>query len=171
MLQWAIRAALFDSRVYAEIGDDPQSVLRALGIVLVAAIAFALGIRDLAFEGFEGSQAALFLVAMMTVFLSWVAWAAIGYLVGTRIMGGQATYRRMLRALGVAHGPGVLAGFVGTPFVGGTMFALSLLWLLAAGFVAVRESEGFGAGRAFLAAGLGWFVGRLVLPAFVFQPV
>ena len=52
------------------------------------------------FAGIEDSPAFVFLVMASTVVLGWLLWGTIAYIIGSRVMGGEATHRMLLRSLG-----------------------------------------------------------------------
>lgn len=171
MLAQAIRAALLDGRVYKEIGDEPEAMFRALGVVVGVAIAFGLGIMSTPFQGLEDSPGLVLAVAISTAMLSWLLWASVAYLIGTRVLGGQASHRMLLRALGIAYTPGILLVLVSVPVLGDSVRSVSLLWLLASGMVAVRETQGYGWLKALFPSVAGWFVAWLLLPTVFLQPL
>mgnify|MGYP001212509629 CR=1 FL=1 len=170
MLARAIRAARFDGEVYKDIGGEPESIFQALGIVILAALAFGLGIRSEPIQGLEESATFVMLVAIATIMVGWVLWASVAYWIGTGLLGGQADHRILLRSVGIAYGPGVLMAMSGVPAVGPAFFSISLLWLLATVTVAVRETQSFGVGRAFLCTIIGWFLALWLLRFFLLQP-
>lgn len=168
MIPRAIRAALFDVRVYRNLTDDPQHMLIALGIVIISAVAFGLGVRNLPIVNFDDAPPAMVvLLAVSTRLTGWVVWAGIAYILGTLILRGNAGFRQILRSVGIASGPGVFALFFGVPQAGPIIFSVSLIWMFAAGLVAVKETQGFDWFRAFISSAVGWWVAFLVLPAFM----
>jgi hypothetical protein len=173
MLTLAMRAAFLDSKVYQEIGEEQESLLRPLAIVLAVALAFGLSIRNTpivatgdepAWVSALGAQNILMLMGASVILMSWALWAGIAYLLGTRLLGGKASYRQMLRALGYAYAPGVLMVLAAIPDVGGRLATVIVFWLLGTGSVAVKATQGFGWAKAFLPAMMGWFLGFWILP-------
>ena len=164
MLKQAVRAAFFDRRVYKEINEGGESMFLAFVVVAAVAVAFGLGIRDVTVEGFEDAQGLLVLVAISTMMVAWGLWAVVAWFVDARLLGGSASYRRLLRVLGVASGPGVLLVFLPVPFIGEAVVIIARLWMLAAGTVAVRETMGTTTLRAVIPTALGWFIGHLIFP-------
>ena len=164
MLERAIRAAILDRRAYQGIAEDPRTTFSALGIVAVAAVAFGLGIRYTPVEGSEAGPTEVMLVAMSTMMVGWVAWAFVSNVFGTRVLGGKANNRILLRALGIAHGPGVLFVLMSIPVIEQPALLVARFWLLASGLVAVREAQGFGWMQASVTALTGWVVAVIILP-------
>ncbi len=170
MLTRALRAARLDGEIYKAIVDEPQSIIDALFIVIVVAVSFGVGMRDQPIKDLQDSQASLILMAFSTILVGWVLWATVIYLVGTWALGGKATHRTLLRATGVAYGPGVLMVLIGVPFVGDGFFAASLVWLLATVTVAVRETQGFTMRRAAMSTVTGWILAHWILRVLILQP-
>ena len=164
MLERAIRAAFLDRRAYQGITDDPRTTFSALGIVAVAAVAFGLGMRNRPIEGSEATPTEVMLVAISTVMVGWVAWAFVCNVFGTRVLGGNANNRILLRALGIAHGPSLLFLLISLPVIGDPALILARVWLLVAGVVAVREAQGFGWLQSILPTVTGWIVAIIILP-------
>ena len=104
----------------------------------------------------------------------WAVWSGITYLVGTRLFGGRATWGELLRTLGFAQAPGVLLVLAIVPILGGLVKGVVGLWLLATGFVALRQALDVSAGRALLTALVGWValvVVRLLIGATLGVPL
>ena len=142
-------------------------------------MAFGIGVRfvtpaDLDLEGAPswviavGIENAQMFLAISTMLLSWVLWSAVAYYVGTRLLGGQASYRIMIRSLGIAYGPGVLLIFMGFfPTLQGGVFNIVGLWLLATGSIAIKETQGFGWLKATFPILFGWVLAWPFLTFFV----
>ena len=179
MLSRAIRAALLNRRIYREVADDPEAILSALGIVALVGIAMALG-RSGVLVGVTAApiEVGSFVdrlleiwLAVMTMMVSWILWAVVIYLLGTRFLGGGAGYRQLIRILGIIYGPGILFLLIPVPFVGGAAFAIGALWVLVAGVVAVREVQQVDWVSAGLSTIVGWFLCLLVLPSVLLGPL
>jgi hypothetical protein len=115
---------------------------------VLAAVARAIG-------GLDGGSTHV-LSGLMTALSMWLVWAGITYLIGDKMLGGTATWGELLRTLGFAQAPGLLAvvGVFG-PLSGVTELVVSI-WLLVTGIVAIRQALDFGTGKAILTAILGW---------------
>jgi len=168
MLEQIVRAAILDGRIYRDLGESPEVLFRAMGIVLLAALAFGLGMRNEAVLGYgDDDQILKIFVAASSVFLGWVLWSFVSFVIG-RMMRSTATYRQTLRALGIAFAPGVLLVFFGVPSViGPIVVTIAKFWLLAAGLIAVSETHNFGPIKAFVPTIIGWYMSQLLLPAFL----
>ncbi len=169
MLARAVRAALCDRKAYHGLGEDPAGGLHAMGTVAMAAIAIGLGMWSVAMQTRGISPGIVALLAMSTIALGWVTWTALAYLLGTWLLGGRASYRQLLRAIGVSYGPGVLLLLMAVPFARTAFFFVAALWVLVAGVVAVREVQGFSLLKAAVPTVAGWYVAFFILPSLVFQ--
>ena len=88
------------------------------------------------------------------------------YLIGTKLLGGTATWGELLRTIGFAQTPRLFSilGFI--PMLG-TIIRLGVaIWLLIAGIVAIRQALDFSTGKAVITALLGWFA-VMILSAIV----
>ena len=160
MLNRALRAALLNGGLYRELPDEPQEIFYALGIVVISGLALGLGLQSQPPITLEGSPPWLVvLFSAYTRLAGWFMWAGIVYIVGSKLLGGKAGFRQLLRSLGLSFGPGVLAVFAGIPVVGIFFLSLSALWMFPAGWVAIKETQQFDWMRAFICAALGWLFG------------
>jgi hypothetical protein len=143
-----IGAARLDIPTYEEVEHDESLTAQAALVVVLAALARAIG-------GLDGGSTHV-LSGLMTALSMWLVWAGITYLIGDRMLGGTATWGELLRTLGFAQAPGLLAvvGVFG-PLSGVTELVVSI-WLLVTGIVAIRQALDFGTGKAILTAVLGW---------------
>ncbi|MEJ2546359.1 MAG: YIP1 family protein [Gemmatimonadota bacterium] len=143
-----IGAARLDIPTYEEVEHDEALTAQAALVVVLAAVARAIG-------GLDGGSTHV-LSGLMTALSMWLVWAGITYLIGDKMLGGTATWGELLRTLGFAQAPGLLAvlGVFG-PLSGVTELVVSI-WLLVTGIVAIRQALDFGTGKAILTAVLGW---------------
>ena len=142
MLGMAFRAVILDGSVYREIGDEPGAMFRSLGTVLVVALAAGLGLMSTEFQTIEDSPTGVLLVTASTVVLGWLVWGTVAYLIGTRLLGGRATHRMLLRSLGLAYAPGLLTVFARVPAGLELVLMFVAIWMLLSGLVAIRETLG-----------------------------
>ena len=176
MLGLALRATLLDSRIYADIRDRDDTMFSALGIVLIAAVAFGLGIWNITRVpgevGFRLDQNLGLLVAVSTTFTSWFVWSIFIWLLGRVLFGGSAGYRETVRAVGVCYLPVALLLFVGLQYAAVVLVALGGVWPLASVVVATKHTHEFAWWKAIISAGVGWFWGMIVIPTlFVIAPL
>ena len=151
-------AAFLDVATFTEVEHDTSLTNQAAAVVLIVAVAKAVGASDV------GLISAIVLACASLV--GWVIWAGVTYLIGDKMLGGTATWGELLRALGYAQAPGVLLVFGILPGVGGLLAFVVGIWTLVAGIVGIREALDFSTGKALLTAVLGWialFVPVLIL--------
>ncbi len=141
MIDRIIGVLKLDVNTYEEIEADENATSQAAIIVAVVAIIGGLiggGITAAMGGSFLGS----FLTTLLNAFIGWFIWAAVTYFVGTSLFGGQSTMGQMLRVLGFAQAPGILAIIpVCGSFVG-------WIWTLACTFIAIRQGLDLDNGKA-----------------------
>lgn len=147
-------AARLDVQTFTEVEHDTTLTGEAAGVVVLVALAKAIGSVELGLGG-----AIALAVASL---LGWLVWAGVTYLIGDKLLGGTATWGELLRALGYAQAPGVLLALAFVPLLGGLLAFVVSFWTLAAGIVAIREALDVSTGKALLTALIGWLV--LALP-------
>ncbi|MCH8205647.1 MAG: YIP1 family protein [Chloroflexi bacterium] len=165
IVQQAFRALLLDRIAYDGVSDEPQPIIGAMAVVGVVAISLGLGVMNESLGGEKVPPGLVVSLTISTVLVGWGLWSASAWFVGTRVLGGGATYRTMLRAIGIAYAPGVFMVLFAVPSVGPIIFLTVRLWMLAAATVAVREAQSTGWGRAFSAALVGWWLSQFLFPA------
>jgi hypothetical protein len=136
--QRLIGAALLDSRVYEEVEADRHATGQALAVVLVASVAGGIGLRGL---GAPNPQA--FVAGVVGALVGWIAWAALTYLIGTRLLPEpqtRADIGELLRTIAFASSPGLLRAFGVIPLLGGPIYAIATVWMLVAMVVAIRQA-------------------------------
>ncbi len=170
MLSVVVRAALLDRRVYSKFTQDPMAIVYAFGTVVATAAAFGVGMWILAVRELEESPSTIVPVAIVTILVGWIVWSLVNYLVGARLLGGEASYRQILRALGVCYGPGVLMVLTGVPVVGLYITSVATLWIFAAGVVAIRETQGISWVQALISVMAGWIPSVWIVSTVLFGP-
>lgn len=140
-------AAMLDVSTYEEVEHDPQATMQAAGVVTLVAVASALGSWQL------GPMAIAW--GAVSALLSWGLWAAVTYVVGDKLFGGTATWGELLRTLGFAQAPGVLAILVLIPILGWLFAVVMFFWMLATAIVAIRQALDFSTGKAVLTGLIG----------------
>ena len=151
-------AAMLNVDTYEEVEHDETATGQAAAVVLIVALCQAVG----------GSGAGLFAAgqAAIVAIVGWLVWAGITYLVGDKIFQGEATWGELLRTLGFAQAPGVLYLLDIVPFFGWIASAVATVWIMIAGFVAIRQALDIGNGRTLLTilVGGGVYAFLAVLP-------
>lgn len=162
-LQRAIGAAALDTAIYEEVEADPAATGQAMAVVVLASLAAGIGVR--------GPASSVFSVTFFTIMalLSWAAWALVTFQVGSRLLPTaetRASVGQMLRTLGFAATPGVCAVLAVVPGVRTPVLAGTLLWVLVAMVVAVRQALDYrSTARAVAVCCLGWLLAVAVAVA------
>jgi len=155
-----VRAAKLEVALYEEVEADERLTAQAIAVVVIAAIAGgiggALGAIILG-RGIGGFFAALIVSPIIAV-IGYFIWAALTYLIGTRVFAGAADYGEMLRALGYSYGPQVLGLLSFIPCIGWLFGLVGAIWALVAGVIAVRQALDFDTGKAVITCIIGWIV-------------
>lgn len=150
MLERMKGAAMLDVDTYEEVEADTTATAQAAGVVLLVAVAQAIGSIE------AGVMAAV--AGMVMAFVGWLIWAAVTYVVGDKMLGGTATWGELLRTLGFAQAPGVLYVLMIIPVLGWILGLGVGIWILVAGIIAIRQALDFSTGKAILTAVIGWFI-------------
>jgi len=148
MTERMMGAALLDVDVFEEVEADTTATGQAAGVVVIVAVAQAIGAAALGPSGMIGG--------MVAALLGWLVWAGVTYVIGDLLLGGTASWGELLRTLGFAQTPGILIVLASLPLLGGLVRLVVSLWMLVAGIVALRQALDFGTGKAILTAVLGW---------------
>jgi hypothetical protein len=148
-----VGAAKLDPRVYEEVEADRSATPQALAVVVLAALAGGIGIR-------EGVAGLVFGTVLGVV--GWAIWAWLVYFIGSRWLpeaGTRADTGELLRTIGFATTPGILRVLGIIPGLGAIVFVVSAVWTLVAVVVAVRQALDYqSTGRAVGVCLLGWLV-------------
>lgn len=143
-----MRAARLDSSLYDEVDADSSATSQAWMVVILTAVATAIGgAIGATITGHPGALAAAVVGGLLTQIIGWVVWTFVVTWVGNTLLGGQATYTRMLRSLGFAYSPGIFNILNFIPVLGGLITFIVGIWQLVASFVAIREGMQFSNGK------------------------
>ena len=155
-LQRAIGAARLEVPVFEEIEADRTATGQALIIVVLSSLAAGIGFT-------AGVYNAPVLHRVMLALLLWLFWAISTYIVGVYLMPEPQTRTNvgeLLRTIGFAAAPGTLRIFGVVPVVGGTIYAISTVWMLVAMVIAIRQALDYAStGRAVIVCIITWMIG------------
>ena len=129
-----VGAAKLNVDVYEEVEADSTATRQAMGVVLLSSVAAGVGSAAFGAGVIAGAVAAL---------LSWVIWAFLTYLVGTRLFPEpqtEADTGQLMRTLGFAQSVGVLRVFGSVPVLGPLLLGIVSVWMLVAMVIAVRQA-------------------------------
>lgn len=154
-----IGAATLKVPVIEEIEADTEYTVPALGVVVLAAIAAAIGAMA------DGGVATAAVLLVSSLF-GWVFWAFITWLIGTKLLPTPDTKSDMgelMRTMGFAQSPGLLRVLGVIPVVGGFVNFIVFIWLFVAMIVAVRQSLDYSSTvRAVAVVGIGWILNVMI---------
>jgi hypothetical protein len=157
-----LRASLLDAHLYEEVEADRQSTGQATLVVVLAAVAAAVG-------SIENHGIAGILWFTPAALVGWYVWAFAACVIGTRLLPGPQTaadHGELLRTIGFSSAPGVLRILGLISPIAGWVFLLCTLWMLVAMVVAVRQALDYeGTGRAIAVCVIGFPVYALTLVA------
>ena len=155
-LQRAIGAARLNVPVFEEIEADRTATGQALLIVVLSSLAAGIGFT-------AGIYNTPVLHRVMLALLLWVFWAISTYIVGVYLMPEpqtQTSVGELLRTIGFAAFPGTLRILGVIPVVGGTIYAISTVWMLVAMVIAIRQALDYtSTGRAVIVCIITWLIG------------
>ena len=161
-----IGAAKLDVRVYEEVEADTDATGQAVGVVLFASLAGGIGVAGLGAGG-----ASNFVGGAIAALLGWVVWAALTYIIGTRLLPEaqtRANIGELMRTLGFAQSAGLLRVFGLVPGVGPLVLTLVSIWMLMAMVIAVRQALDYtSTWRAVGVCVVGWVLSIVIASAFL----
>ncbi len=142
-----IGAAKLDIPTYEAIEHDESATPSALVVVVLVAIAGAIGGLD---EGGRGLIAGL-----LISIIGWAVFSAIAYFVGTKLIPAattQATIPQVLRTTGFAQAPGLLNVLGIIPVLGSVIAFVVGIWVLITSIVGLRQALDMSTGRTIAVA-------------------
>ena len=150
LLERMMGAARLDVSVYEEVEADRGATGQAAAVVAIVAVCSAIGSYGHGGKGVIG--------AIVAAFLGWLIMAGLTYVIGTKLFGGTADMGEMLRTLGFAQSPGVIAILGIIPFLGRLVVFAVAIWQLVTAVVAIRQALDFDTGKAVATAVIAWLV-------------
>ena len=158
ILDRAKRVVQLDQPVFRTIARDPNATQQAAIVVGIVALAGAIGGAG---EGFGGIA-----LGIVGALIGWLLFAGLAWFFGTNIFGTPTTvtsWESLLRTLGYAQAPNVLAIFGFVPILGWLAAFIGSIWALVTAIVAIRETLGFSTGRAIITAIIAAIAAGLVM--------
>jgi Yip1 domain len=160
-----IGAARLDPNTYENIEHDTNATGQAATVVIIAAIAAGIG----SLGGERAYGLGNFIWGVISALVGWFIFAALVYFVGTKLLPSPTTSSTMgevLRTLGFAETPAILAVFGFIPVFGGLIAFIASIWVLVTAIVAIRQSLEVSTGRA-VAIGIIAFLIPLIILAII----
>ncbi len=164
-----IRAARLDGSVYAEISAKSGATIQAIAVVALVGLAHAVGASVRSVILWRGEPAPAVVIAWLAEIIFWAVASFAIYLAGRFLFSSTAQYGQVLRSFGFACVPGLLiiiatlASLLRTEVAMVLVFAVLILWRVAAGFVAVRETLSLSLVKSALALLAGVIIGLMVV--------
>lgn len=150
-----VGAIKLDASVYEEIEHDPTAMGQAVGVVVLAAIAAGIGSAGEGEFSIVGN--------VIASLLGWLVSTAVIWLIGVWFMQHTSDYKELLRTLGFAAAPNVIAvlGFI--PILGPLALIAAAIVGLIAYVIAVRQALDVTTGRAVFVCILAYLVGAAIV--------
>ena len=156
-----LRAAALDRRTYEEVEADARATGQAVVVVVLASAAGGIGLLGVGAQTWQS-----FVAGLVGSLIGWMAWAALTYLIGTRLLAEPQTSAdvgELLRTIGFASAPGILRALGAIPVLGLTIYAVVSIWMLLAMVVAVRQALDYkSTTRAIGVCVVGWALSLVV---------
>ena len=136
-LQRIIGAASLDTAIYEEVEADPAATGQAMAVVVLSSLAIGFGAR-----GFASTVWSIGFFGIVGL-LSWASWALVMFQIGSKLLPDPDTRTspgELLRTLGFAATPGLMAVLGAVPGVSFRVFAVVWVWTLLTMVVAVRQA-------------------------------
>jgi len=161
-------AATLKVPIYEEVEADTTATGQAAGAVVLASIAGGIGSLGLVTATVGG-----FLLGAVASLVSWVIWAFLIYIIGTRVLPEpqtRADMGEMLRTMGFAQAPGLVRVFGVVPGLGTLLLVVVNIWMLVTMVIAVRQALDYSStGRAVGVCVIGWLVAIVVQGLLLFS--
>ncbi len=137
-----VRAARLDVQFYEEVEADTSATNQALLVVVNVAVAAGIGQAVSASTAGPAARSVVgpIVGGVLNALVGWAVWSYVIYYVGTRFMGGTATYGELLRTLGFAQTPNILHIFSFIPILGPLISLVAFVWFIVASFIGTRQA-------------------------------
>ena len=157
-----IGAAMLDVATYEEVEHDQTATGQAAGVVVLAAVARAIGAIG------DGSGAMI--LGLVGAVVGWVIWSGVTYVIGDLLFDAEATWGEVLRAVGFAQAPGLLGALGFIPLLGALVSLAVAVWVLVAGFIGLRQALDINNVKTLVTVVLGWIamMAVMVIPMMMF---
>lgn len=158
-----IRAAKLDANLYEEVEADSGALGQAVLVVILSSIAGGIG--SISVVGFKG-----LISGIIVALIAWLAWAAVTYFIGTKILPQPQTNAdlgQLLRTIGFSSSPGIIRIVGIIPFLYNIAHLVASIWMFVAMVIAVRQALDYDSTwRAVGVCLLGWAVYLVIVLVF-----
>jgi hypothetical protein len=154
-----VGAMKLDVNTFEEIERDQNAMGQAVGVIALAAV--SAGIGNVFYGGLSGIVSGI-----VVQLVGYVVWAAIVWIVGTKVMPDpetKADFPETFRVVGFAAAPGVLGIITIIPILGWLLMLVLWLWSIAAMVIAVKAVLDYSnIGKAVVVVVIGFIVNLCV---------
>ncbi len=144
LVERMVGVARLNVPTYEEIEHDQSAMPSAALIVVLAAIAGGIG--SIGANGVTG-----LIGGIIGSLVAWAVFSFVAYFVGTRLLASATTsssWQEVLRTLGFAYTPSLLAIFGFIPVIGPFIALVGAIWFLCTATISLRQSLDMSTGRA-----------------------
>jgi hypothetical protein len=157
-----VLAARLNAPVYEEIEADKGAMGQAIAVVILSSAAAGIGAVG------QGGSVGI-IGGMVAALVGWLVWAALTYLIGTKLFpepGTNADMGELLRTIGFSSSPGLIRIFGIIPGFTEIIFFISAVWMFVAMVVGVRQALDYtSTARAVGVCLAGWVIQVLLIAA------
>jgi len=154
-----LRAIKLESQLFEEVEADQTALPQAIVVVILSSL--AAGIASIT----RGAGMSVIGNTIGTL-VSWFIWSFIIFYIGTKLLPESETksdYNELLRTIGFASAPGLLAIVGIIPFLYNFAIFITSIWILVATVIAVRQALDYkSTGRAIIVCVIGWILYALL---------
>jgi hypothetical protein len=159
-----IRAAKLNVNLYEEVEADKSALFQSMMVVVLASVAAGIGAAG------KGGVAAGLIGGTLMALVSWLIWAGLTYLIGTRLLPTPDTrsdYGELLRTTGFSSSPGIIRILGIIPGLYTIISLVAGIWMLIAMIIAVRQALDYtSTARAVGVCIIGWIIQIVIMAIF-----
>jgi hypothetical protein len=137
-----MRAAKADKDLFEEVEHDTTATSQAMMVVAIVAIAGGIGgaIGGLLYGGHPNSGPLGIVAGVASSLIGWGVFSGVAFFVGSKLFAADVTWEELLRTLGFAYTPSIVAIVGWVPVIGGILVIAAAFWGLYVAFVAIRSA-------------------------------
>ncbi len=150
------------------------ALLSGIGAYVNSSAAIDMGSVMGSLQSFDmattGSPLGAFMNEFVGAFVAWFVWALMTFLIGGKLFGGDTNIGEMLRVIGFAQAPRLLAVFSFIPCIGFILVVAGWMMALIATVIAIQRGTDLDSFKSFGAVILS-FIAVLIVNLFVLPPI